>query len=826
MPKVAPTGAEAPRAVRREGDVMGGDDSKGGRTTRRSNGSLGRRSRADTDAGEAASSVRELFADDEGAGSSILNALNDSVYVLDCAGRFVFVNRAAREKSKVSLERWRQLRCTDVVAPESRDEAAENFRRIVSGEPVSPPPRTLDYFTGDGTRRTVEVNSAPILRGGRIIGVIGVSRDVTRRKRADAELEQYRRRIEELVDARPAKLREIHALLREQVRQREQAEAALRASEHQYRTLVENLHVGLYRTSPDGLILHANPALVSMLGYDSVEELRSRGVLASYAAPDERARLLEDLSRTGAVRERELRLRRKDGTCIWAAVSARLHREPQGGDEWIDGMIEDITRRKADERRLHELSQFLQSVIDNANVWLNVLDDSADVVLWNKAAEQISGYTRQEVLHNDRIWRWLYPDSKYRDEILRRVRAVINGGEPTGDTEALIRCKDGGRRWVAWSSRPLLDEHGRPCGLIALARDVTQRKRAEQELQESRERLRHIIDNTSDIIFQIDTAGNYTFGNQAAESVTGYTLEELIGMNMSRLVAPEYRQALFDRLARRLRGQPLVQPFQFEIARKDGRRVSLEMTTSPIYRRGDLVGIQGIARDVTERERAERALRRHREQLRAAHAKLVTARDEERRSVAAELHDSVGQSVVAMELAIRNLADEVAGVDGLPSRIGALADQCAEVVREVRHICHGLYPPVLESLGLATALRQLVRHCANGGIRVHLQSDPDLGERRLDRQVEVALYRVAQEAVNNALRHSGAEHVGIEFRADDDVVALKVTDDGCGFDPQQALNGMGLVSMTERVEALGGTLEVRSEPGRTEIVARVPAQPA
>jgi two-component system NarL family sensor kinase len=180
---------------------------------------------------------------------------------------------------------------------------------------------------------------------------------------------------------------------------------------------------------------------------------------------------------------------------------------------------------------------------------------------------------------------------------------------------------------------------------------------------------------------------------------------------------------------------------------------------------------------------------------------------------------------VALQLGIQDAVDQSRDKIS-PDQVFALARataHCGELIREVRQICHGLYPPTLESLGLCSALAQLANHCESAGLTVETECTPALHTLRLLPDHEIALFRIAQEAVNNVIRHSQATEVMLSMAIAGDEVVLKVIDNGVGFDTHaKGRWGLGLNTMRDRAEAVGGQLDLASEPGRTEVAAAIP----
>ena len=200
------------------------------------------------------------------------------------------------------------------------------------------------------------------------------------------------------------------------------------------------------------------------------------------------------------------------------------------------------------------------------------------------------------------------------------------------------------------------------------------------------------------------------------------------------------------------------------------------------------------------------------------------SREEERQRLAAELHDSIGQDLIALHVGLRGALAEIREQlgDDQTDEMSKAVDRCLALIRDVRVISHGLYPPTLESLGLASALRQLAGELA-GQYHVQVDIAEELKSARLPAAVEIALFRISQESVQNALRHGKADRVDIKLQYEDGRLLLGITDDGTGFDPEAAIgNGLGLTTMKERADAIGGQLRFDSGRGGTRVEVNVP----
>ncbi len=276
-------------------------------------------------------------------------------------------------------------------------------------------------------------------------------------------------------------------------------------------------------------------------------------------------------------------------------------------------------------RQISQLSQFRQRIIENANVWINVLDEKANVIVWNAAAEAMSGYSQEEVIGNNKIWQWLYPEDSYRDYLLTKVGNTLRGSEVAEDFETTIRCKDGTQKIISWYERNLVDELGRPIGSVALGHDVTHQKQSEEALRQSEENFRALAENANDgILIALATAPHqHVYANQRVMQITGYANRHLLSTSLGDL----FHHGVLDKFSTDFNadseGISATDQYETTIAHKDGSNIPVEITSSITTWHGARA-ILVVVREIAERKRAEQALRESEEKYRLV---TETARD-------------------------------------------------------------------------------------------------------------------------------------------------------------------------------------------------------
>ncbi|HUU60744.1 MAG TPA: PAS domain-containing sensor histidine kinase, partial [Phycisphaerae bacterium] len=356
--------------------------------------------------------------------------------------------------------------------------------------------------------------------------------------------------------------------------------------------------------------------------------------------------------------------------------------------------------------------------------------------------------------------------------------------------------------------------------VLGVDRDVTAERKAAEALRQNEKLLELVLQHSSDgiCLCKLDEGTHermLVMCNDRYVEMSGRTREELMAAeDLNAFVEEVWTVPASDQGI----GAGLHVRGVASWIRPDGKENYYEWVCAPARFEGEL-HIIGVDRDITERMRSERALH-------AARLKIVMAREQERKRLAEELHDSIGQQTVAMHLALARIqadAKDCANPE-VPAGLARLAALCDEMTGRIREVSRGLYPPMLEALGLVTALQQLAHDC-RPATRAEVDCPKDIAEARFPGEVEIALYRIAQEAVSNAIRHGRPGRIELRLRCGSGKIRMVVRDDGIGFEPAEVhVKGLGLHSMKERAEAVGGVLQIRSRPGDTRIVVQVPAE--
>jgi PAS domain S-box-containing protein len=584
------------------------------------------------------------------------------------------------------------------------------------------------------------------------------------------------------------------------ITERKRAEDALRESESFRRTIVESEPECVELVAPDYTLLDINPAGLKMLAAESGEQVIGQSVL-SLVAPEWHGTFKEMHERVcrgdSVVAEYEVigltGLRRRMETHAAplrnreSKVIARL------------AITLDITERK----RAEESMRLFRNLIDQSTDAIEVIDPvTFRFVDCNQSAHQTLGYSREEFLNLtvfdvDPVID-LATIGRHDQEIKDRGFATLEG---------LHRRKDGSTFPVEIIVKTIRIEKAYR---LAVARDITSRKLAEKALRESEERYRELFENAKDAIYVHDLSGRYTSMNHAAEKITGYSRQEIIGKHFSNFIAPRDLKHVRKNLCKKLDEQGETS-YEVDLVTKDRRRVPVEVSSRLIYENGQAIGVQGTARDITERKRSQEALQIY-------SRRLIEAQEAERQSLARELHDEIGQVLTAVRINLQTVQSSCRSDASLPHVEESIVI-VDEALGRIRDISLELRPSLLDDLGLASALRWYVdRYGQRTGIVAEVLCGFEEGG-RLPRDLETECFRIAQEALTNVARHAHASRVRVDLEEGLEQLRLTIADNGIGFDSETLLQTtssaltLGLRGMRERVLAMHGRIEIESAPG-------------
>jgi PAS domain S-box-containing protein len=445
------------------------------------------------------------------------------------------------------------------------------------------------------------------------------------------------------------------------------------------------------------------------------------------------------------------------------------------------------------------------------------------ITSWNEGAHRIFGYTAAEAV-GQHITLIIPPDRQAEETmILGRLRK----GERIEHFETVRARKDGTLLDISVTISPLRDLSGEIVGASKVARDITPQKLVERAMRESEERFRAIVETTPECVKLVAADGTLLHMNAPGLRMVGADCAEMVvGKNVYDLIDVKDRdrfRAFNERICRGEKGT-----LEFDIVGLQGKRCRMETHAAPLRSADGTVVQLAVTRDITDRVEAEQAVRE-----KELSARLLTVQDEERRRMARELHDGVGQLLAAIGMNAAKLEKEKANLT--PDTIRCMEEN-AELIKqasaEIRTMSYLFHPPLLDEMGLRSALNWYLGGFAE---RSKFVAKLDVGENweRLSEDEELCLFRIAQECLTNVHRHSGGSTVRVSLLRTPQEVRLEVADDGKGMEAETlsriasgATSGVGLRGMRERLRQLGGCMEVQSNGKGTTFVAAIPLSPS
>lgn len=604
---------------------------------------------------------------------------------------------------------------------------------------------------------------------------------------------------------------------------RQQAQQALRESEKRFRQVTDCNMIGIVFWQADGRIYEANDAFLRMLGYTQ-EDVHQGRINWREITPSEHqaadAQCLREIEATRRCQPYEKEYWRRDGARVAVMLGAALL-----ADETDRGVafVLDITEQRRTQQNLRESEARLRLLAEQMPAILWTVDSNlrftsslgAGLAALQLKPGQVVGMTLQEFFGTDDLQ---FPP------IAAELRALQG--------ESLSYEMTWRERSYHVYVEPFHSAGGSTIdGCIGLAFDITERKRIEAQLIFREKRLRALIENSADGIELVAASGEILFESPSIQRLFGYFSPAMVGRSLFDFIHAEDRPELENRFAAVRQQHGTIIETRYRFRHRDGTWRWVEASLNNLIEEPGVLAIVINFRDITERQRSEEERNRlfheiehARFRLEQLSRRLVEVQEAERRNLARDLHDELGQQLTALKLQLESSP-------GLPPvqmqhRVQEAYARANQLQGLVRNMSLDLRPTMLDDLGLVPALLWLFeRRSGLSSLEVQFRHQ-NVEDMRFPPAIETAAYRIVQEALTNVARHSGASNAFVRLWASDDTLSVQIEDKGRGFDAEASLaagNSSGLSGMRERAGLLGGRLTIESSRGDgTTLTAELP----
>jgi PAS domain S-box-containing protein len=594
-----------------------------------------------------------------------------------------------------------------------------------------------------------------------------------------------------------------------------QAANALVESEARFRTLFEQSRDGMLLLE-DCRFVDLNEAALHMLGQRNKNQVIGQSLLSYWPERQPDGRLSHDLLAAGMERAAthgwcrlEWMRHGTNGEAMWCEMS--FNPVVVNGKTLLHAAWRDITIQRAAREQLRTSEERLQMALAAASSGVWTHDFATDQVQMDARTRAIFGWEPAAPLQTfAELQRYIHPDD--RAEVEAALSHAMSTHIPF-DLEHRILWPDGSVHHIATLGKVVCNAQGQPTQLTGLVRDITRRCQAQVQLRHEKEFSESLLENSIDGIMAFDRNGCVTAWNAKATEHTTLEANKVLGRSIFELY-PRFNTAEMHASVQQVLAGEEVALYGLDFRHRQGQYdLYLVPLRSPEH--PEVSGVLGIIRDVTERDRlAEESTQQRLRQQQEVLSTILSTQESERKRIAEALHNGLGQLLYATKLHLENQGNEPGG----PAEAVKLLN---EAIRATRTISFELTPGILEDFGLRTALEEMVKRISPNHlpVRLHLRGL----SQRLSPQVEIAVYRIVQELLNNVLKHAQAKEARIHVVREKHHLEVTVEDNGQGFETEslitQPLAGIGLAGVGNRVALLGGTLSLNSQPGRGTIVS-------
>jgi PAS domain S-box-containing protein len=650
------------------------------------------------------------------------------------------------------------------------------------------------------------------------------------------------------------------------ITEHKRADQALQESEEKYRTLCGDIPGMVYRARADW-----TTEIISkcdqICGYSAQQFNQGAVNWLDIIHPDDRDKVLEVGSRLAeepATVSQEYRITAKDGTIRWVTDDKSSYFSEDGLFKGIDGVVFDITERRQAEEALRESEQRYKALFEGCSEGIVVADiETKQFKYVNPAICKMLGYPERE-LANMGVTD-VHPKEDL-DHVISEFEAQARGEKTLAPDIPCLR-KDGTIMYAGINTARIVIG-GTQCN-VGFFTDITERKQAERQLQQTQQRYRRLVENLKQeyFFYSHGTDGIFTYISSSMENVLGYTEQEFLTHYTEYLTDNPINKEVVHHTELSIQGRQQP-PYEVEIFHNDGGIHWLEVSEVPVFdAAGKVAAVEGIAHDITERLRARQQLQEARDdlemrveqrtadlarvnkelrneitertkaegklliyqqQLRSLASQLSLSEERTRRRIATDVHDHIGQNLAMCKIKLETLRESMTS-SKLSESCGEISELISQTIDSSRTLTFELSPPVLYELGFEPAIEWLVRKTRQQhGVSADFEGDGQAEP--MDNDVRVLLFQVVRELLVNVAKHARARNVKVWTQRAGDEIIVGVEDDGVGFDTTRARSdgygtgGFGLFSIQERLGHIGGHVNIESGPEQgTRVTLVAPA---
>jgi PAS domain S-box-containing protein len=579
---------------------------------------------------------------------------------------------------------------------------------------------------------------------------------------------------------------------------------------------------------------YVSPACRAILGYGPEQIVGMRPhELIQHVHPDDSAHLEESDSRLMDLPPGtdtpdynvEFRVRRQDGDYVWLSVNRSVVPGIDGGPAAIVGTARDVTQIREATEALRESESRYRLLVEGAGEPIFIVDvDGVFHMLNGTAAAMLGGTAEQFVGHT--MWE-LFPTRIAELQMSNIMKAVECRRICTFESMSVVR---GEQRYFVAHIQPVIEPDGSVRRVQVIAHDITDRHEVEDALRESEERFRLVFHESPIGMALISPRLRTLRVNPALCQMLGYSEDELCQMSQEDFTHPEDAPRSTAWARRLLSGDVRSFAMEQRCMTKGGAVLWTQLTAALIPRPdGEPLYLLGMLQDITQRKQTEGQLLRYQDRLRSMASQLSVVEERERRRIADDLHDHVGQLLTVAAMHLGALQQTAEGADQT-QKLAAARTVIDSAIQATQSLTFELSPPVLQQLGLGPTLEWLAeqvedQHGLDVGVKVSA-GEPEVGD-----DMAALLFRSTRELLHNVVKHAGATFAEVDMDSEDGMLRITVRDDGKGFEypatdtDLRHGSGFGLFSVRERLERLGGHLDIRSRPeGGTSAVISVPTE--